>query len=109
MPAGGVGCPLLPVLAVYLHMAMIVLMMVLMMMIRAHSFPRPAEFRVEPRNLGFPRHLSRGINRGIRLFPRAKQLLRFGRMRHLLPNLGLALFIGGLLVSHIICCLFVLA
>src|SRR6218665_3076167 len=38
------------------------------MMSRAHSFPRPAEF---PRNLGFLlRNLSRGINRGIRLFPR---------------------------------------
>jgi len=29
---------------------------------RAHSFPQPAEFRAEPRNLGFSRgFLSRGI------------------------------------------------
>ena len=26
--------------------------------IRAHSFTRPAEFRAEPRNLGFPRNLT---------------------------------------------------
>src|SRR6218665_1165392 len=28
---------------------------------RAHSFPRPAEFRAEPRNLGFTAELGRGI------------------------------------------------
>src|SRR6218665_565950 len=32
----------------------------------AHSFRRPAEFRAEPRNLGFCRGINRGINRGIR-------------------------------------------
>src|SRR6218665_2986092 len=37
---------------------------------RAHSFPRTAEFRAEPRNLGFPRVLSRGIHRGLRQIPR---------------------------------------
>src|SRR6218665_968215 len=35
-------------------------------MCRAHSLS--AGFRAEPRNLGLPRNLSRGINRGIRLF-----------------------------------------
>ena len=36
------------------------------MMSRAHSFPRAAEFRAEPRNLVFfPRNLSRGIPRNL--------------------------------------------
>src|SRR6218665_393913 len=37
----------------------------LVVMFRAHSFPGAAEFRAEPRNLGFfPRVLSRGITAG---------------------------------------------
>ena len=35
---------------------------------RAHSFPRPAEFRAEPRNLGCRGIWTAEFNRGIRLF-----------------------------------------
>src|SRR6218665_1505894 len=60
------------------------------LMCRAHSFPRAAEFRAEPRNLGFYEP-SRGIYCGVRLFCRG--IPSWARGIRLFPQ-TLAFFIG---------------